>query len=549
MMFVAISRFASIITLALVPLVGVLSNNSRRHQKRRGLKMKNSRLLVSLIILALACVQLSSAQSLSPKPLHTDPSLAALIAVRGQFTSLIVDEQRQLTMRVWAADFSPNEQVDFDQLLSRSFSELELPEEPGWGLFAPSGNYLEIQVRVTDQQGRLGRVEFRNAATWQLVGSIWANTYRTEAVGVFSVPADLREMVAEVLNDTGRVLARIAVDVGKFDAVVPVLVGGNFEPYYLEPVYCSHFGEQPDDVYGGAPGHPYAPPGAKTYASSGAGRSGTTVYRDFTNENSAVAEALPPPVFWNLYRKKTIANTVNFGRFRVADPQAMAQLVQAVSTAAAEDPSPPLSPAQALPYSEGCARWRVRFTGQATAVLAIPYERKKRQRTLEAFLSTIHTLLAPQRGFLSVLAANVANSWLQDLQNQQASGLKPGEVVAWGDVYSVLTDGTVSMPRVVNTVQEWLVYVKARFPDGREEPTSGMVTIEPVQPLLQPGPPPAPAYYQVIVPPEGKLFRLGKGWRYRFLLGSTEQFQANVPAEGTPPAVTLYVNVVTPPGP
>ncbi len=357
-------------------------------------------------------------------------------------------------------------------------------------------------------------------------------------------------MVAEVLNDTGRVLARIAVDVGKFDAVVPVLVGGNFEPYYLEPVYCSHFGEQPGDVGGSRSGNPYNPPGAKTYAGNGMGRSYSTAYHDFMNDSPVViSDVWPPDPFRGLYRKKTIANTVNFGRFRVADPQAMAQLVQAVSTAAAEDPSCPLSPAQALPYSEGCARWRVRFTGQATAVLAIPYERKKRQRTLEAFLSTIHTLLAPQRGFLSVLAANVANSWLQDLQNQQASGLKPGEVVAWGDVYSVLTDGTVSMPRVVNTVQEWLVYVKARFPDGREEPTSGTVTIEPVQPLLQPAPPSAPAYYQVIVPPEGKLFRLGKGWRYRFLLGSTEQFQANVPAEGTPPAVTLYVNVVTPPGP
>ncbi len=78
-------------------------------------------------------------------------------------------------------------------------------------------------MRVTDQQGRLGRVEFHNAETWQLVGSIWTNTYRTEAAGVFSVPADLREMVAEVLNDTGRVLARIAVDVGEFDAVVPVV--------------------------------------------------------------------------------------------------------------------------------------------------------------------------------------------------------------------------------------------------------------------------------------------------------------------------------------
>lgn len=515
--------------------------------------MRNSHLLVSLIVIALACGQLSSAQSLTPKPLRTDTSLAALIAVRGQFTSLIVDEQRQLTMRVWAADFSPNEQVDFDQLLSRSFSELELPEEPGWGLFAPSGNYLEIQVRVTDQQGRLGRVEFRNAETWQLVSSIWANAYRTEAAGVFSIPADLREMVAEVLNDTGRVLARIAVDVGKFDTVVPVLVGGNFDPYYLEPVYCPHFGEQPGDAGGSQSGDPYNPPGVKTRAGSGMGRSYSTAYRDLTNDSPVVVEDVwPPDPFRGLYRKKTIANTVNFGLFKVADPQAMAQLVQAVSTAAAEDPSRPLSPVQALPYSEGCARWRVGFTGQATAVLAIPYERKKRQRTLEAFLSTIHTLLLPQRGFLSVLAANTANQWLQDAQNQQASGLKPNEVVAWGDVYSVLTDSTKSVPRVVNLTQEWTVYVKVRYPNG-----SGGWTIQDAEgdvealhdaPLTSPSPPAFPSPGTVHVGTGGATIHLGKGWRWKLRLTAPggEEKLVEVPSQNT--VVTLYITLQTPPG-
>ncbi|GIV16882.1 MAG: hypothetical protein KatS3mg022_2317 [Armatimonadota bacterium] len=160
-MFVAISRFASIITLALVPLVGVLSNNSRRQQKKRVLKMKNSRLLVALIILALACVQLSSAQPLTPKPLHTDRSLAALIAVRGQFASLIVDEQRPLTLPVWAADFSPNEPVDFDQLLSRSFSE--------------SG---------TARRARLGTV----CTVWQLSGDTGAGHRPARQVGAGGVP-------------------------------------------------------------------------------------------------------------------------------------------------------------------------------------------------------------------------------------------------------------------------------------------------------------------------------------------------------------------------
>ncbi len=505
--------------------------------------MRTLRFAVMTLALMLGWMAVCPAQSLSPKRLNTDPNLAALIAVRGRFQSLIVDEQRNLTLPVWAADFSPNETVDFDQLVTRAFSELDLPEEAGWGLFEPVNNSLEIQVRFTDQLGRLGRVEFRSWEAGQLLSSIWANSWRTEASGVFSIPSDLREMVAVVLNDTGGVLARIAVDVGTFDTVVPIVVEyGSFTPYYAEPIYCAHFGERPGDVYGDRSGDPYTEPGTKTYI-SGTGRSGTTVYQDFTNDSSGTIQVLPPEFFWKLWRKKTIANTVAFNKYKVADAQAMASLEAKVNAAAAEDTSRPLSPVQALPYSEGCARWRVGFTGRATSVLAIPYERKRRNASLNAFLNTLASLFSPQRGFLSALLANLANEWLRDRQNQEASGLKPNEVVAWGDVYRVETESVTEVPRWVNTTQEWRVYVKARYPNGTEAPTSGTVTIETVQPLDQPSPPRGPSYYQVLVPPEGKVFRLGKGWRYRFLVGGTEQLQVNVPAANDIPTVTLYINI------
>lgn len=507
--------------------------------------MRSVLLMVSLLVIALAGAASCNAQSLPPLPLRTDPNLAALIAVRGQFTSLIVDEQRPLTLRVWAADFSPDEQVDFDQLLSRSFSELELPEEAGWGLFAPSGNYLEIQVRVTDRRGRLGRVEFRNAETWRLVSSIWANSLRTEATGVFSVPADLREMVAEVLSDTGRVLARIAVDVGKFDEVVPLPISGVFEPYYLEPVYCAHFGKQPDDATGGAAGRPEEPPGATTYVSGNAGGSYTTVYCDFINDSQVVTEVLPPLAFWNLYRRATILNTVILGTFRLENPLAKAFLVRAVREAVTQDSSRPLSPVPVPPYSEGCVRWRVGFTGRVTAVLAIPYERKKRRGTLGDFHTAMYNLVSPQRGFLSEMVARAANKWLEDPRNQCASGVKPGEVIARGDIYLLeVEEMGKAVPRIQNVTQEWRVSVKARSPDGREVPVAGTVTVEPVQPLVQPAPPRGPSYYQMTVPPEGRVFRLGKGWRYRFLLDGMEQTQVDVPAEGDPPTVTLYMSGV-----
>jgi len=513
--------------------------------------MKTAIRVVFVLLLEVTYLSLAGAHPLSPKRLNTDPNLAALIAVRGHFTSLLVDQQQALTLPVWAADFSPDEQVDFEQLVNRSFSQLDLPEQPGWGLFEPTGQHLEIQVRVTDQQGRLGRVEFRDPDTWQLIASIWANAIRTEASGVFSIPADRREMVAEVLNDVGRVLVRMAVDVGKFDTVVPVPVRGTFVPYYYEPVFCPHFGEQPGDAYGIARGDPYTAPGAKTYVDGSAGRSGTTVYKDFTNDNILAVEVLPPPEFWSLWRKKTIANTVNFELFKVADPQAMAQLVQAVNTAAAEDPARALSPVQALPYSEGCARWRVGFTGQATAVLAIPYERKKRQRTLGAFLSALNTLLRPQRGFLSVLVANAAEQWLQDLQNQQSSGLKPGEVVAWGDVYSVLTDSVRDIPRALNLTEEWTVYVKLRYPDGRGgwivQDAEGPVKAQRISASTTPAPPARPSPGTVYVGKSGGIIKLGKGWRWKLWVdvpggGETEE---DVPSDNR--VAVLYITLQTPP--
>ncbi len=507
---------------------------------------------VMTVALVLGWMAICPAQSLSPKRLNTDPNLAALIAVRGPFQSLIVDAQRNLTLRVWAADFSPNETVDFDQLVTRAFSELELPEEAGWGLFEPVNNYLEIQVRLTDQQGRLGRVEFRSWETGQLLSSIWANSWRTEASGVFSIPSDLREMVAVVLSDTGGVLARIAVDVGKFDTVVPYPVAGDFTPFYPEPVYCAHFQPQPGDAFGDAVGNPLEAPGTKTGLGGTVG-SQTTVYRDFTNDNSRAVDVHPPLPLADLRVKKVISDTVNLNSFKVADPQAMERLVQALTVARAEDLSYAVPPVQALPYSEGCARWRVGLTGRATAVLAIPYERKKRNASLNAFLNTVATLFSPQRGFLSALLANLANEWLRDRQNQEATGLKQGEVIAWGDVYSLLTTTrTREIARDQNLTQEWTVYLKVRYLDtsGRilsEEPASGTVSVTLDRALTDPAPPMSPSF-QTYVPVEGARVLLGKGWQWKLKPTAPGGQEQVVGAPHSDPTVTLYVHIVaTPP--
>ena len=516
--------------------------------------MRTIRFIALTLALMLGGTTLCPAQSLTPKPLNTDPNLAALIAVRGRFESLIVDEQRNLTLRVWAADFSPNETVDFDELLSRSFSELELPEEAGWGLFEPVNNSLEIRVRVTDRLGRLGRVEFRSWETGQLLSSIWANSWRTEVSGVFSIPSDLREMVAVVQSDTGGVLARMAVHVGNFDKVVPIVLTGFFTPYYPEPVYCAHFGEQPGDAYGLRSGNPYDATDVKNLI-TGVGRSRTTVYQDFTNDSQSIGVVEPPPYFWGLWRKKTILNTVVWGWHKVADPESMTRLVAAVTAAALEDTSHAVSVVQALPYSEGCARWRVGFTGRVTSVLVIPYERRKRNVSLAAFVGALPSVFVPQRGFLSVLLANLANEWLRERQNRDATGLIPGDVQPWGDVYAVETESWNTMPRLVNTTQQWTVYLRVRYLDasGRilaEQPASGLVDIMRATPVTNPAPPSEPTPIQIYVSgAQGAKVPLGKGWWWKLKPSAPGGQERLVQSPAIDPSVTLYIHITgIPPG-
>ncbi len=505
-----------------------------------------------LAVMILDVLAAAPAQHLSLKPLHVDTNLRAAIAVSTRFNSLIVDETRYLTLPVWAADFSPDEEVEFDQLIHRSFSQLELPEEPGWGLFTPAGDFMQLQVRLTDKKSRLGRVEFRDPQTWQLIASMWANPQRTEVSGTCFIPWDRREMVAEVLSDMGRVLARLAIDVGKFDMVIPVFVEGSFEPFCLQPMYCPHASPHPADSRGTL-GHPYTPFGVKT-AFGDSGESYSTAYVDFTNDNSGTLGIHPLHPQWLLWRKKTIINTLLSGRlFRVADEKAAASLNKLWASALQEQADTAVSPIPAPPYSEGCARWRVHFCGRARGVIVIPYERNKRNPTLTAFLAEAWGKLAGQRQFFSTIVAAAANEWLRDVKNQQASGLKPGEVLPWGDVYVVETEATPSFHRLLNLTQEWRVNIRFRYPDGSTAPAEGIVRALIDSPRTNPAPP-SSAVPDTFVGKDGATIRLGKGWRWRlrvFAPGGEERL-VDVPTPDPNPTITLYIQVDTsqsqPPG-
>ncbi|MGQ9881403.1 MAG: hypothetical protein ACUVSV_11145, partial [Armatimonadota bacterium] len=136
-----------------------------------------------------------------------------------------------------------------------------------------------------------------------------------------------------------------------------------------------------------------------------------------------------------------------------------------------------------------------------------------------------------------------------DIKNQQASGLKPGQVIAWGDVYLVETRANTWVPRILNLTQEWTVYLNVRYPDGRTEPAEGVVQALTNTPLTNPPPPPSAVLDIHVDKKNGAKIHLGKGWRWKLKVSSPggEERLVDVPVPDLNPTITLYIHADTPP--
>jgi hypothetical protein len=393
--------------------------------------------LVAMGLVVLASLSLARpAGAQNPVPLPTDRNLAAYVGVSGNFQSVSLQTKRRLTMPAWVAAFGPGESFDFSALDSRAFLTLSLPEDQGWGLFDIVDADLTMTIDVTDSQNRLGSIKIYEVDSGLLVATVQANPAHSQASTTLVRDSQIRNYRIDILNTSGVSLSQLAVDAGKWDRVVPISLTGGFEPYYPAPVGSAHYTPGPDDVFG-TQGDPLEAPGVKSFVNY-PGFSKSAAARDYTNDNSQTSPLPPPDSYARYVKRGLIGPAFNVNRYRTGDPADDQALQTAINSASAVDLTPALANVDVLPYDDATARWRIEFRGVATAILAVPFERKRKTSGLGSLVQAIVTTLAPNHGFLSVLAAAAGNSWLADQANQQSSGFKQGDVMAWGDIYALL---------------------------------------------------------------------------------------------------------------
>jgi hypothetical protein len=403
----------------------------------RLLNLYRSRSAVFWLIVSAVFVHLPTfAAAQKPVPLPTDPDLAAYVSVSGKFQSVILGQTRNLTMSAWAAAFAPREAFDFSALDRRAFLSLGLPEDPGSGLFEAVDPNLTINVTVTDSLHRLGSVRVYEVASGRLVKAVAAAPGGGQVQSAFQNDAAVRDYRMAILDTNGAVLSTLAVDAGKWDTVDPFTITGGFEPYY--PALNSaplHYTLVPNDVFG-TQGDPMQAPGVLSTIYPGFSKG--VVALDYKNDNSVTCPVSPPASFARYVKRGVIANTVRLDRFKVGDPAALAMLQNAFNQASVQDPTMALSNIDILPYDDATAVWHIVFHGQATAFLAVPFEKMRKANGFNILVAAIATTLRPKAGFLSILAVEAANQWLADANNQRSSGFKQGDVMAWGDIYALL---------------------------------------------------------------------------------------------------------------
>lgn len=464
-----------------------------------------------LFVLFAAALLPTPAAAQNPVPLPTDNNLAAYVSVSGNFQSTTLGQTRHLTMSAWVAAFAPGETFDFSALDSRAFLSLGLPEDQGWGLFDALDQQLTLTVHVTDTLSRLGSVRVYEVGSGRLVTTLAASQGGRLVQSSFQNDAAVRNYRMEIRDASGAVLSTLAVDAGKWDTVYPFTITGGFEPYYPAPISAPpHYTIGPNDV-SGTQGDPKEAPGVVSAIYPGFSKSAAAL--DYKNDNSVTFSLDPPASFAQYVKRAAIANTVNIARFKVGDPAALASLQNAINQASVQDLTRALGNVDILPYDDATALWRIEFRGQATAVLAVPFEKKRKASGFNALVSAIATTLRPGRNFLSILAVAAADLWLADVNNQQTSGFKQGDVMAWGDIYSLVASEATKAPIRNDPILQTVTFVLQ--PDI--PPPSGSGTITVVAATTTPSPPPPAIDTKLNFSPFNASIarQLPKGYKYR----------------------------------
>jgi len=495
-----------------------------------------------LLIFLVSTFRLAPARDDGPVPLPHDANLAAYVGVSGNFQSVTSQQVRALTMTAYLASYAPFEQPDITTMHDRLITELNVPDEPDWGLFDCVDENLSLSFTVTDALNRLGSIAVYEYDTGLLVGLFPAAAGGGRAEGVVQNDESVRDYRVRILDAAGGLLGTLLMNAGRWDKVAFLAAGGGFQPFRPDTIRCNHgFGdtELPGDI-----GNPKAAEPTRPLLGPSGFAEGCCLVT-YPNDSSQPLNVSPPGEFLTLKKREVILQTViaalaNPNTPKPGDPADVTALQNLVNQAyAAQDFTRALSDMAGPPYSNGCPHWHAELTGVATGIVAVPYERKKPINWRSVLISGIVSYITPEKRVLSAAVASAANNWLLQQANQARTGLKPGDVMAYADLYSLITAGA---PKQIAHIEPILEDVTFRLqPDIAPSGGSGTGLVEVVGAATTPAPP---------VPVNGgtlsfssagwtATLSLAKGWKWKVTGnivspmgydGSSREFQTPVGA-------------------
>ena len=479
--------------------------------------------ICSLAVVLLGCAA-TSAQPLVPLP-H-DKQIRVYVGVWDRFYSPYHRTKRYLQLTANVAAYHPVEQPRVQTFDERRILTLQVPDEGGWAHFYADEDTIKLVFRVEDRRNRLGKLRLMAFGKGLLVGELSADRSGSRIAGSLRYDSDQQYYLAYLFSKRGEVLAKLLIDRGWWDAVVPVIISREFLPYRPAPpsdegirkvVGAEDFpGEDGEWKQLNPPPRfaPY-PSGALT---------STLLVKEFTNDNFRTAEVLPPPhaeMFkrWNLLNFRILSSPKI--REEWLKRYVQSQMDEMRQTAQFKEPM--LEPVKVPPYAQGFAYWYVWLRGIAKAVLWLPEERSGRGKDINPLLDRIQQQLHTERDWLSEASARIANRLLQDKSLQLKTGLKPGDVVPGENVYTVHTDAVAGY-RADNLKQTVRLRAYAQYPDGSREPVDATVVVFRQRAMTEPAPPWDAEPRQYRVGKDGVEIALGKGWVYELWIdGHPEQ--------------------------
>ncbi len=392
-------------------------------------------LLFGLSLALVSAAAHSQASGGPPLPIPGAEALTVRVTVTGPFRSYTIDEKRNITMDCWVATAEPGTPVDFTTIADQAFQRLSLPEEEGWGRFhAEHAGPLTLRVAVTDTMRRLWRVAIRKAGAGRPIAYLPASMDGGEVSGAVAIDWLDREFTADIEGLCGSPLAVLAIDAGRYDAMVPLVFHGACQPHVPRP---SELGcdAAADARAIGTFGNPFSSAGTVwTLAPAPAARTfaGVPYVHD---ESWPISLGPPREASWT--RRSWVDATATWIDPNIEPASARRGLFEAMSAETKPDMELALASFKARPYSRGTAEWEIEFRGDWLAAITVPYERMRLGGDVAWLQARTERAYRAGVGRPEERLAAAARSVLADARWERLLGFHASEVRAYSSAAGV----------------------------------------------------------------------------------------------------------------